>query len=210
MYPVERLPQSGMIVLNALLSWSSLGAKPIHHPLVAQAALLTDSLRLDMSEASPSRPAQSRRRFRFAIVASEFNGRYVDALIDHARAEFSSVAPNASISIHRVPGSFEIPVLVRKLADQNQTDAIIAMGVILKGETEHAANLAASVTNALQQIAIDQGVPIINAVLSLNDSGQADKRCFGDKINRGTEAARAAVAISESMSSLKGSELRHG
>lgn len=156
-----------------------------------------------MSKNSGPRPRGSQRKLRFAIVASEFNSQYVNGLVAHARQELAVLAPKASVSVYRVPGSFEIPVVVRQLAHRNNADAIIALGVILKGRTDHAKNLASSVTSALQQIAIDRGVPVINAVLSLKSESQARERCLEDKINRGMEAARAAVAISQSMAKLK-------
>ena len=103
------------------------------------------------------------------------------------------------------PALLRFPYLVQELARKNNANAIIAVGVILKGQTDHARNLASSVTHALQQIALNQGVPIINVVLSLNSDRQARERCLEKKINRGTEAARTAVAVSESMSAVKAS-----
>jgi 6,7-dimethyl-8-ribityllumazine synthase len=105
--------------------------------------------------------------------------------------------------LHRVPGSFEIPVVAREVAIQNKADAIIACGVILQGETDHAQNLSRSVTDALQRIAIEHGVPVINAVLRFDNQNQARARCIQDKINRGTEAARAAVEIADVLSEVR-------
>ncbi len=102
----------------------------------------------------------------FVIVASQFNAHHVQGLIDHAMEELRNLLPNATVVVHRVPGAFEIPVVVRELAMKNQAEAIIACGVILKGETNHAKNLSRSVTDALQQIAIHHGIPVINAVLA--------------------------------------------
>nr|MBA3543179.1 6,7-dimethyl-8-ribityllumazine synthase [Chthoniobacterales bacterium] len=82
-------------------------------------------------------------------------------------------------------------------------DAIIALGVILEGETAHAQFLGQSVTNALQQISLDYGVPVIHAVLSLKDETQARERCLGDKINRGMEAARAAYEMANLIAELR-------
>ena len=140
----------------------------------------------------------------FIIVASQFNAQYVEGLVEHARQELHDLAPNASIYVQRVPGAFEIPVVVRELASQAQADALIACGVILKGKTDHAQNLSRSDTDALQRIAIGHGVPIINAVLSFDNETQARERCLENKINRGTEAARAAVEIADAMSKLRG------
>jgi 6,7-dimethyl-8-ribityllumazine synthase len=157
-----------------------------------------------MSKSDPPRPRVVEGKRTFSIVASQFNARYVQGLVDHAEKELRALAPKATISIQRVPGAFEIPVVVRELASQKKTDAIIACGVILKGKTDHAQNLSRSVTDALQRIAVDHAVPVINAVLSFDDETQACERCLENKINRGTGAARAAVEIARLMSELRG------
>jgi 6,7-dimethyl-8-ribityllumazine synthase len=157
-----------------------------------------------MSTLAPTRSRASRGKRRFSIVASLFNGQYVQGLIDHATEELKALSPDATISLHQVPGAFEIPVVVRELALQEKSDAILALGVILQGKTSHAQNLAQSVTNALQQIALAHGTPVINAVLSLETEAQAQERCLGSEINRGTEAARAAVEIAKVMGDLRG------
>ena len=157
-----------------------------------------------MPKLAPPRPRTSRRRPHFEIVASLFNRPYVQGLVDHAVTELRALSPAADISIHQVPGAFEIPVVVREIAIKRKTQAILALGVILQGKTSHAQNLSHSVTDALQKIAIDHGVPVINAVLSLENEAQARERCLGSKINRGTEAARAAVTVSEVLDDLRG------
>jgi 6,7-dimethyl-8-ribityllumazine synthase len=156
-----------------------------------------------MSKAAPSRPRGDKRKRTFCIVASRFNAQYVDGLVDHATKELHALAPDATISLHRVPGAFEIPVAVRELATQDRADAVIACGVILQGETNHAQNLSRSVTDALQRIAVEHGVPVINVVLSFDNEAQARARCLENKINRGIEAARAAVEIANALSDLR-------
>jgi 6,7-dimethyl-8-ribityllumazine synthase len=156
-----------------------------------------------MSNRSSLRPRTAKEKRQFAIVASLFNERYVRGLLDHATEELKSLSPTAAISLHQVPGAFEIPVVVRELALQKKADAILALGVILQGKTSHAKNLARSVTDALQQIAVEHGVPVINAVLSLETEAQAEERCLGSEINRGTEAARAAIEIANVMGDLR-------
>ena len=136
-------------------------------------------------------------------MASQFNARLVQGLVDHAQEELRSLASSAAISIYRVPGSFEIPVVVRELARKKKSNAIIACGVILRGETNHAKNLSRSVTDALQRIAVDYGMPVVNVVLSFDNEDQARERCLESRINRGTEAARAAVEIARVMSELR-------
>src|SRR6266704_2087679 len=156
-----------------------------------------------MSRSAPSRPEIAKAKRTFHVVASRFNAQYVDGLVDHATVELRELAPNATISLHRVPGAFEIPVVVQELAAQDRADAVIACGVILQGETNHAQNLSRSVTDALQRIAVEQAVPVINVVLSFKDEGQARARCLENQINRGTEAARAAVEIANVLADLR-------
>jgi 6,7-dimethyl-8-ribityllumazine synthase len=157
-----------------------------------------------MSSTAPPRPGIAKARRRFFIVASQFNGQYVQGLIDHAMNELRALAPNATISLHRVPGAFEIPVVVRELAALHKADAVVACGVILQGETNHAQNLSRSVTHALQRIAVEHAVPVINVVLSFDNEDQARARCLENRINRGTEAARAAVEIANVLADLRG------
>ena len=129
---------------------------------------------------------------RFVIVASQFNGEFVEALVNNTTTELRSLVPAAQVVLHQVPGAFEIPIVVREIALHRKPDAILALGVIIKGFTSHADNLARSVTDALQRIAIEQQVPVINAVLSVNNEFEARERCFESTSNRGGEAARAA------------------
>jgi 6,7-dimethyl-8-ribityllumazine synthase len=156
-----------------------------------------------MSSTAPPRPRILKTRRRFSIVASRFNPQYVQGLVDHADKELRALVSSATIFVQRVPGAFEIPVVVRELASRGKADTIIACGVILKGKTNHAQNLSRSVTDALQRIAVDHGVPVINVVLSFDNEIQARERCLENRINRGTEAARAAVEIANVMSDLR-------
>jgi 6,7-dimethyl-8-ribityllumazine synthase len=149
----------------------------------------------------PRTTAATKRHF--PIVASQFNSTYIQGLVDHVTAELRTLAPGTTMSLYQVPGAFEIPVVARELAMQKRGDAIIAIGVILKGKTDHAENLSRSVTDALQRIAVTHGVPVINAVLSFDDENQARERCLENEINRGTEAARAAIEIANVMAKLR-------
>src|SRR5881394_2246818 len=118
----------------------------------------------------------------FVIVASQFNAAYVQGLVDHLVGELRVLIPSATTTLFQVPGAFEIPVVVRELASQKRSDAIIAIGVIMKGETDHAKNLSHSVTDALQRIALNHGTPVINVVLSFDNESQARARCLEGEI----------------------------
>ena len=156
-----------------------------------------------MSNIVPPRPRSSAAKRNFTIVASKFNAAYVQGLVDHATQELRTISHGSSLTVHEVPGAFEIPIVVRELALKKKTDAILAFAVIIRGQTAHAENLSRSVTDALQRIAIENGVPIVNAVLSLENEDQARERCLENMINRGTEAARAAVEIASVISELR-------
>ncbi len=156
-----------------------------------------------MSQLAPPKPHRSNAKRRFALVTSRFNGRYVDGLISHCTRELRALSPGSTVSLFRVPGAFEIPLVVRQIAAKKKTDAIIALGVILQGKTLHAEHLGQAVTNALQSISFEHDLPVIHAVLTLKNETQARKRCLEDEMNRGTEAARAAVEMSNLLARLR-------
>ncbi len=156
-----------------------------------------------MSKFVPPRPRVINVKRGFVLVASQFNAKYVQGLVTHCTDELRALSPASSVGLHLVPGAFEIPIVVQEVARQKSADAIVALGVILKGETPHAEHLGHSVTQALQQIALEHGIPVINVVLSLLDEEQARKRCLEDKINRGTEAARAAYEMANLLAELR-------
>jgi 6,7-dimethyl-8-ribityllumazine synthase len=158
-----------------------------------------------MSNLLPSRPRQVSQRRTFALVASEYNGEFVRGLTEHAEHELREISPNFQILNFAVPGAFEIPLLVQELAAKKDIDAIIALGVIIEGETEHAALIGASITNSLQKIALDFRIPVIHEVLLVKTAEQAKKRCLGEELNRGTEAARTAARMVQALSEVRAS-----
>lgn len=146
-----------------------------------------------MSQHSPSRPRPIQDRVSIAIVASLYNNQFVQGLIDAGREELEELAPNASITVYRVPGAFEIPVCTELALKSTKPDVVIAFGVIIRGSTEHADLVGASVTDALQQMAVRHVTPIVHEVLLVSTEEQAEARCLGVTMNRGKEAAQTAV-----------------
>ena len=137
----------------------------------------------------------------FAIVASRYNARYVDAMLRAARAEL--LRAGAQVRIVRVPGAYEIPVAAKTLSAKNPGLAgILCLGVILRGETTHAAHIGEAVSGALMQIQLAHQIPVIHEVLLLENEAQARVRCLGRKHNRGTEAAQTALAMARVMRTL--------
>jgi 6,7-dimethyl-8-ribityllumazine synthase len=156
-----------------------------------------------MSQFVPPRPRVASVRRGFVLVASQFNAEYVQGLVDHCTDELHNLSPASNVSLHLVPGAFEIPLVVREVALKKNPDAIVALGVILQGDTPHAQHLGQVVTQALQQISLEHGVPVIHAVLSLENEEQARARCLEDKMNRGTQAARAAFEMATLVAELR-------
>ena len=133
---------------------------------------------------------------RFAIVASKYNARYVDAMLRAATAILKKAGAK-EIQIVRVPGAFEIPVVVSKLASASPAPAaIICLGVILRGATTHAQVVSEVVSQQLGEIAVRTCVPVIHEVLLLENEGQARERCLSKTHNRGAEAALTALEMS--------------
>jgi 6,7-dimethyl-8-ribityllumazine synthase len=156
-----------------------------------------------MSNALPERPAiETDAKSAYALVVSRYNPEFTSALERNARKELLAIQPQARVDTIEAPGSFEIPLLVKTLAATGRYDAVLALGLILKGETAHADLIAASITNALQQIALDHGTPVIHEVLLVANEAQARARCLDERLNRGREAARAAVAASAAMKAI--------
>jgi 6,7-dimethyl-8-ribityllumazine synthase len=148
-----------------------------------------------MSTEFPTPPEALKEAASFAIVASEYNRTYVDGLVRFATDELSIIAPHAKLSVIRVPGAYEIPIAVQAIARNQRPDAILAFGLIFDGETLHASLIATAVTQALSNISLNASVPVLHEVLVVKNDEQAKARCLSPEINRGTEAARAAVRI---------------
>lgn len=148
-----------------------------------------------MSLAVPSSIAIEGAALRVGIVAARFNEELVDALlaraIEHLRA---AGVKEKAITVVRVPGSHEVPWAVQELAHGGKRHVVIGLGVLIGGDTSHHEMVGASVSQALQRVALKTRVPVINGVIVTNTRAQAEARCRG-KIDRGAEFARAALEM---------------
>jgi len=138
----------------------------------------------------------------FAIVASRYNARYVDAMLRAAQATLKRAG--AKVRVVRVPGAFEIPAVASKLAAQEpQPSGVICLGVIFQGQTSHAHHIGWGITHALAQLQVQRRLPVIHGVFVFEKEELARVRCLGAKHNRGHEAAQTALAMERVMVTLK-------
>ncbi|MSU73145.1 MAG: 6,7-dimethyl-8-ribityllumazine synthase [Opitutus sp.] len=148
-----------------------------------------------MSLASPESRLINGAGIHLGIVAARFNPTLVDGLLARVVAALrSSGVKEKHLTVLRVPGSHEVPWAAQALATQRGCDGVIGLGVLLAGETSHHELVGQSVSHALQRVALDTRVPVINGVIVVNSLAQARARCLG-KINWGAEFARAALEM---------------
>lgn len=148
-----------------------------------------------MSSALPPKPRIIGPKVRICIVASKYNEQFTDALVENAIEELGELVPQGRVDLIRVPGAFEIPVMIASILDRDPPACVIALGLIIRGSTDHADMVASSVTYTLQQLAVQSLRPVIHEVLLVADEKQAYARCIGAQLNRGREAARAAASM---------------
>ena len=157
-----------------------------------------------MSKSVPMRPRLApKATLSFAIVASQYNAQFTQPLVDNAYREINILEPGATVSLVSAPGSFEIPLMVQSVAELDRYQAIIALGLIIQGETAHATLIAQSVTSALLDISLAHRVPVIHGILLVENEEQARARCISQEFNRGVEAARAAVSAARTLRDIK-------
>jgi len=133
---------------------------------------------------------------RFALVAARFNQLIVERLVEGARDALRrhGVADEA-VDLAWVPGSFEIPLVAQRLAGSGQYAAIICLGTVIKGETDHYDHVAGSATSGVAQAALATGIPVIFGVLTCDTLEQALNRAGAKAGNKGFEAALAAIEM---------------
>jgi 6,7-dimethyl-8-ribityllumazine synthase len=147
-----------------------------------------------MSFDSPQSVPVPGAAFSIGIVAARYNTALADALLQNVVAELTAAGVKAKrIQIVRVPGSHEVPWAAQALA-RKQFDGVIALGVLIGGDTNHHEMVGTSVSHALQQVALATRTPVINGVIVTDNLKQAEARCRG-RINRGAEFARAALEM---------------
>ncbi len=140
---------------------------------------------------------------RIAIVVASFNDFITARLLDGAQAALARHGVrDDDITIARVPGSFEIPVVAKRLADSAQCDAVICLGAIIRGETDHYEHVAGEAAKGIANAGLASGVPVIFGVLTTDTLEQAINRAGGKQGNNGYAAGIAAIEMANLMRAL--------
>ena len=133
---------------------------------------------------------------RIALVASRFNESVVDRLVAGAvDALVARGAPKAGLELVRVPGAFDLPPVVRRIAESGRFDAVVALGAVIRGETAHFDYVAGECAAGLARVADETGVPVAFGVLTTENEEQALARAGGSEGNKGADAACAAIEL---------------
>jgi 6,7-dimethyl-8-ribityllumazine synthase len=140
---------------------------------------------------------------RFAIIAARFNAVIVDDLVAGAvDALTRHGVADIHIDLVRVPGSFEIPLAAQRLGQSGKYAAIICLGAVIKGETDHYDHVAGATTSGIAQTSLSCNVPVIFGVLTCNTLEQAINRAGGKAGNKGAEAALTAIEMANLLKKL--------
>jgi len=134
--------------------------------------------------------------FRFGLVVSRFNdlltGRLVEGALDCLTRHG---APEEAITLVKVPGSWELPLVAERLAATGKVDAVVALGVLIRGATPHFDYLAAETAKGLAHVALSSGVPVSFGVLTCDSLEQALERSGSKAGNKGWQAAQSAIEM---------------
>ena len=134
--------------------------------------------------------------FKIGIVVSRFNSFISDRLLEGALDALSRLgAADTDISVYKVPGSFEIPVVVKKLAGSQKVDGIVCLGALIRGDTPHFDYLSAEVTKGIAQISIDRGIPCAFGILTVDTIEQGIERAGTKSGNKGWDAAFSVIEM---------------
>ncbi len=131
---------------------------------------------------------------KFGIVVSRFNQFISERLLEGALDALSKLgAAETDITVYKVPGAFEVPLLVKKLAKSKKVDGVICLGALIRGDTPHFDFLSAEVTKGIAQIAIDEGIPCAFGILTVESVEQGIERAGTKAGNKGWDAAFSVV-----------------
>jgi len=141
---------------------------------------------------------------RVALVASRFNSFLVEQLVKGAVDAFvRHGGDEGDLTLVRVPGAYELPIVAKKVAATGDCDAIVALGAVVQGATPHASLINETTARAFTEIALETGIPVADGVVSAENLEQAIERCGTKQGNKGFSAMQAAIEIVNVMKGLK-------
>jgi 6,7-dimethyl-8-ribityllumazine synthase len=156
------------------------------------------------SDAPKSSALDLPRSARIAVVAARWNASIVDVLLSDCVERLKQIGLDETrISVHRVPGAFELPVAAKMLVDTGRFNAVILLGCVIRGETAHFEYVAGGAARGIQDVATATGIPCIFGVLATENLAQAQARAGGEHGHAGIAAADAAAEMIALAHSLK-------
>ncbi|KXK36716.1 6,7-dimethyl-8-ribityllumazine synthase [bacterium] len=139
----------------------------------------------------------------YVIIASRFNHFITDRLLSGALDGFSRHGvPEKCLTLVWVPGAWEIPVAARRLAESKRYSAIVCLGCVIRGSTDHYEHVSSEAAKGMAQVALSSGIPVINAVLATHNLEQAIERAGSKQGNKGFEAACTAIEMTGLLSAI--------
>jgi 6,7-dimethyl-8-ribityllumazine synthase len=133
---------------------------------------------------------------RIAILASRWNPRITDALVQGAReALLAHGVAEADVDVVRVPGAWELPVVIARMAAAGRHAGFVALGCVVRGDTRHYEQVADGCAQGLMRVALDFRLPVANGVLAVERHADAEARAGGSHGNKGEEAALAVLEL---------------
>jgi len=138
-----------------------------------------------------------------AVVVARFNEAITSRLLDGALDAVKRHRVSEHV-VYWVPGSFELPVAAKKVAEGERHDAVVCLGAVIRHETDHYLHIATQAAAGIQRAALDSGVPCIFGILTCDNEEQALARSGGDRGNKGFEAVESAIEMANLLRSLRG------
>lgn len=146
----------------------------------------------------------SGKGLKVAVVTAEFNEYFTDKLLEGAADTLiRSGVSQKDILVIKVPGSFEIPLVVQKILAKKKVHAIIALGVVIRGDTRHFNHVVDAASEGIMRATLEADIPVINAVIAAENTEQAIARTGGKLGHKGRDAARVAIEMANLMKEIE-------
>jgi len=155
-----------------------------------------------VTEGKPTFPHLQAARFKFAVVCAQFNSSITEVLLAGALDALKRCGA-VDIEVLKVPGSWELPLAAKTIAERKKPDAIIALGAVIRGDTPHFDYVAGQAASGLMAVQLETGIPVAFGVLTTNTIEQATDRAGGKDGNKGYDAAITAIEMAEQIRRLR-------